>query len=93
MHDLYGHPWYSFASSNEDERHRSNWLKTHLPKLLEHDARGSLHARVMSFGYRPDLWITQDVEKVKYTEKDLREHLRKYRSQVGGPKSFAPRSN
>ncbi|MCJ1397752.1 hypothetical protein MMC11_000948 [Xylographa trunciseda] len=76
IHDLYGHPWYSFAQSLErgygDHGHEEeNWLRDLLPKLLEENSKRKVYARIMTFGYRPDLWITQPLEKIQRTEEAL----------------------
>ncbi|MCJ1282930.1 hypothetical protein MMC26_002256 [Xylographa opegraphella] len=84
IHDLYGHPWYSFAHSPEPghDGHRhdeENWLRDLLPQILENNSQRKVYARIMTFGYRPDLWITQPLEKIKRTEEDLHSCLQAQR--------------
>ena len=82
IHDLYGHPWSSFASSNGRESMEGNWIRDSLPRLLQAKSDFRVHPRIMSFGYRPDLWITQPLDRIQRTEYDLFQSLQNHRKEV-----------
>ena len=82
IHDLYGHPWYSFALQNDEGCEEENWLLDHLPRVLENGSQEAVHARVMTFGYRTDVWITQPMEKLKEIEESFLQHLQEKRRSV-----------
>ncbi|MCJ1435212.1 hypothetical protein MMC27_004584 [Xylographa pallens] len=83
LHDLCGHPWYSFTNPADvgHGRHgyEENWLRDSLPKLLEENSKRKVYARIMTYGYRPDLWITQSLKSIKEIEEDLLSSLQAQR--------------
>lgn len=71
VHDLYGHPWYSFAQSNGHGASEEIWLINQLPRLLEENSEHRVYARIMTFGYKQDMWIAQPLEKIKKNAEEV----------------------
>ncbi|KAM0806121.1 hypothetical protein BDR22DRAFT_796796, partial [Usnea florida] len=83
LHGLSGHAWNTFSTSEtiDTTAHRTrdfNWLRDRLPMLLEHQ---KIHARVMSFGYNADVWMTKSIADISIPVSRMLHHLDVERQQ------------
>ena len=60
----------------------NNWLRDNLPQLLKHHPQHNLHARVMTFGYNADVWMTKSVADLDVPVNNLILYLNVERAKV-----------
>lgn len=65
LHGLTGHAWNTFTASLVDKQAgltmENNWLRESLPGLLQQHHQQKIYARVMTYGYNADVWMTKSV--------------------------------
>lgn len=87
LHGLKGHAWNTFTASEPFDKQagrtrENNWLRDNLPGLLQQHHQQKIYARVMSFGYNADVWMTKSVADLDVPVRGLLHSLEVERQEV-----------
>lgn len=63
----------------------NNWLQANLPRLLQQHEEKNIHARVMTFGYDADVWMSKSAAEIEEPVRNLLWSLKVERQNVRIP--------
>ena len=87
VHGLTGHAWKTFTTIEDggpsySAKRENNWLQENLPRLLKQHREQNIYARVMSYGYNADVWMTDSAAELDVPVDTLLWALQNERQEV-----------